>query len=129
LSYTTDSSLNKIITLGVIDHYQCYLTTILYMLINHYIFIFEMCSILAIIGLIINRKHLLIALLYLEAFMLSLVIIIPLSIIIFSSQSIFISIVLLSVGACEASLGLALIVIISRTYGSDLIRSVTINKC
>lgn len=99
------------------------------MLINHYIFIFILCSMLAMIGLIINRKHLLIALLYLEAFMLRLVILIPLSIIIFSSQSIFISIVLLSIGACEARLGLALIVIISRTYGSDLISSTTINKC
>lgn len=99
------------------------------MLINHNILIFEICSLLAITGLIINRKHLLIALLYLEAFILRLVILIPFSISVFSSQSIFISIVLLSVGACEASLGLALIVIISRTYGSDLIKSIRINKC
>jgi NADH:ubiquinone oxidoreductase subunit K len=97
--------------------------------INSYIYIFETCSFLAIIGLIINRKHLLIALLYLEAIILSLVIAIPLLLVSVTSQSIFISIILLSVGACEASLGLAIMVIISRTYGSDLIRSTTINKC
>nr|QUT13273.1 NADH dehydrogenase subunit 4L [Nais communis] len=99
------------------------------MLMNHYVFIFELCSMMAMVGLMMNSKHLLMALLYLEAFMLSLVMLIPLTLIIFSSQSMFISIVLLSVGACEASLGLAMMVMMSRTYGSDLMSSTTMNKC
>jgi len=90
--------------------------------------IIEICIISAILGFIINDKHLLISLLFIERIILALVILIPLSIITTSSQSIFIRIVLLSFGACEASLGLALIVIISRTYGSDLIIRITTNK-
>lgn len=69
------------------------------------------------------------SLLYLEATILSLVILIPLVTTILSSQSIFIRIMLLSIGACEARLGLAVIVIISRTYGSDLINSLHPYKC
>lgn len=99
------------------------------MLINSYTFIIELCSISAIIALIINKNHLLISLLSLEAFILRLVMLIPITLSISSSESIFIRIILLSIGACEASLGLALIVLISRTYGSDKIQSVTSNKC
>jgi NADH-ubiquinone oxidoreductase chain 4L len=99
------------------------------MLMNNYIILIEVCSLVSIFGLIVNKKHLLISLLYLEAFILRLVIIIPMCLSIIISQSIFISIVLLSIGACEARLGLALLVMISRSYGSDLISGIFINKC
>lgn len=61
--------------------------------------------------------------------MLTLVAIIPLSISIVGIPISTISIVLLTFGACEASLGLSLIVIISRFYGSDILKSLSINKC
>jgi NADH-ubiquinone oxidoreductase chain 4L len=99
------------------------------MLINSYRTIIIVCSISAIIALILNKNHLLISLLSLEAFILRLVILIPVSLSISSADSLFTRIILLSIGACEASLGLALIVLISRTYGSDKIQSVTSNKC
>ena len=99
------------------------------MLINSYTLIIELCSLSAIIALIINKNHLLISLLSLEAFILRLVILIPITLAASSSESIFTRIILLSIGACEARLGLALIVLISRTYGSDKIQSVTSNKC
>jgi len=38
-------------------------------------------------------------------------------------------IILLTFGACEARLGLRIIVIISRTYGADMLNSLSINKC
>lgn len=38
-------------------------------------------------------------------------------------------IIILTFGACEARLGLRIIVLISRTYGSDKLNSLTINKC
>lgn len=127
VSVLPDSSLFKIMTLGVIDHS---LNAIWNMLTNTCTpIIIEICIFSAAIGLIINNKHLLISLLFLERIMLALVILIPLSIIASSSHSIFIRIILLSVGACEASLGLALIVIMSRSYGSDIINSLTSNKC
>ena len=40
-----------------------------------------------------------------------------------------ISIILLTFGACEARLGLSLIVIISRYYGRDIFKSLSTNKC
>lgn len=40
-----------------------------------------------------------------------------------------ISIVILTFGACEARLGLRLIVIISRYYGRDMLKTLTTNKC
>jgi len=40
-----------------------------------------------------------------------------------------IRIILLTFGACEASLGLRIIVLMSRSYGSDMIKSLRINKC
>lgn len=99
------------------------------MLINSYITFIRLCSLSAIIALIINKNHLLISLLSLEAFILRLVMLIPVTLAACSSESIFTRIILLSIGACEARLGLALIVLISRTYGSDKIQSVTSNKC
>lgn len=99
------------------------------MLINSYTIMLQICSMSAMVALILNKNHLLISLLALEAFILRLVIIIPLTLSIASARAIFTSIILLSIGACEASLGLALIVLISRTYGSDKIQSITANKC
>ena len=99
------------------------------MLINSYRIILEICSLTALIILIINKNHLLISLLALERLILRLVILIPVNILISNVQSLFIRIVLLSIGACEARLGLALIVIISRAYVSDLIKSLSSRKC
>jgi NADH-ubiquinone oxidoreductase chain 4L len=99
------------------------------MLINSYRIILEICSLIAVIILITNKNHLLISLLALESLILRLVILIPTNILISNIQSLFFSIVLLSIGACEARLGLALIVIISRTYGSDIIKSLSLRKC
>lgn len=38
-------------------------------------------------------------------------------------------VIILTIGACEARLGLSILVIMSRSYGSDLIKSVSTNKC
>jgi NADH:ubiquinone oxidoreductase subunit K len=86
--------------------------------------------IFTLVAFISQHTHLLIALLCLEGIILSLVLIIP-SILSFSnipSASIY-ALILLTIGACEAGLGLRLIVNISRSTGSDLMKSVTLNKC
>lgn len=129
MSYTTsDNSLYKIITLEVIDHWIM-LSELTVMLINSFRLIIEICSISALAALIFNKDHLLISLLSLERFMLRLVIIIPVNFLMSSSESIFFGVILLSIGACEARLGLALIVLISRSFGSDKIKSLSLNKC
>jgi NADH:ubiquinone oxidoreductase subunit K len=81
------------------------------------------------IAFILQRTHLLIALLCLEGIILTLVLYVP-SILYISNIIIpTIRIVILSFGACEASLGLRIIVYISRSYGSDMLNSATLNKC
>lgn len=99
------------------------------MLINSYRIIIEICSLIAVIIFITNKNHLLLSLLALERLILRLVILVTANIIFSNVQSLFIRIILLSVGACEARLGLALIVIMSRTYGSDILKSISLRKC
>src|SRR6267154_365810 len=79
--------------------------------------------------LIIQRHHFLISLFSLEGIILTLVAIIPLSLSIINIPIATLSIILLTLGACEASLGLSLIVIISRYYGRDIFNSLSLNKC
>jgi len=76
-----------------------------------------------------QRQHFLISLFSLEGIILILVAIIPLSLTISNMPIITTSIIILTFGACEASLGLRLIVIISRYYGRDILKSLTTNKC
>nr|QNN93045.1 NADH dehydrogenase subunit 4L [Platynereis sp. 1 PA-2020] len=85
-----------------------------------------MLVILTITCVIMQRQHLLMALLALEAMILSIVFMIITMINV--SWSMFI-IVILTFGACEASLGLACMTAMSRSYGNDRISSLSINKC
>lgn len=79
----------------------------------------------ALSTLVIQRRHLLIALLALEGVILTLTILI----IIQSPQELFFALVILTFGACEARLGLACLVAITRSYGNDLFNSIIISKC
>jgi NADH-ubiquinone oxidoreductase chain 4L len=82
-----------------------------------------------VIALLSQRHHFLISLLCLEGIILSLVIFIPSLLYISNIPLPTISIILLTFGACEARLGLRIIVYMSRSYGSDILNSITINKC
>jgi len=97
---------------------------------NYSLILFTQLSIYAIIlALLIQRSHFLIRLLCLEGIILRTVLFIP---ILIYSISIFlptIRIIILTFGACEASLGLSLLVKMSRSYGSDIMSSLSINKC
>ena len=83
----------------------------------------------SLITFILQRRHLLIALLALERTTL-ITIIFAATIYGAPSQfNIIIILVIITLAACEARLGLALIVIITRSYGSDTVKLLTINKC
>lgn len=81
------------------------------------------------IAFIYQNEHLLISLLCLEGIILTLVLLLPISLYVTQIIIPTIRIVILTFGACEARLGLRLIVFISRSYGSDIIKSITLNKC
>jgi NADH:ubiquinone oxidoreductase subunit K len=76
-----------------------------------------------------NQHHFLIALLSLEGIILRLVLIVPLIISSIEAPNVSIRVILLTFGACEASLGLGLLVLISRSFGNDILNTLTSNKC
>nr|YP_009974949.1 NADH dehydrogenase subunit 4L [Platynereis bicanaliculata]QNJ33923.1 NADH dehydrogenase subunit 4L [Platynereis bicanaliculata] len=85
--------------------------------------------ILVIISLtcvILQRQHLLMALLALEVMVLSLMFMI---ILVSGSSWLMFIIIILTFGACEASLGLACMTAMSRSYGNDQLNSLLLNKC
>nr|QHT65001.1 NADH dehydrogenase subunit 4L [Pseudonereis variegata] len=74
----------------------------------------------------LQRQHLLMALLALEAMILSLIIMI---IMLMNTSWLMFVIAMLTFGACEASLGLACMTAMSRSYGNDHLNSLSMNKC
>lgn len=84
---------------------------------------------IAILNLISNQSHFLITLLSLEGLTLRLVLFVPISLSSINAPNAAIRVLILTFGACEASLGLSLLVLISRSFGTDMLKSLTINKC
>lgn len=98
------------------------------MISNLHLFFVAITS-FALLSFISQRFHILICLLSLEATLLSL----AFGITYLSAQApqidLFYCIVILSFGACEAAVALAVLVIITRAFGRDTIKSVNLNKC
>nr|YP_009244893.1 NADH dehydrogenase subunit 4L [Amynthas cucullatus]AMO26991.1 NADH dehydrogenase subunit 4L [Amynthas cucullatus] len=85
--------------------------------------------ILAMINMLFNQTHFLMTLLSLESITLSLTLFVPLMLMNCSAANTAMAVILLTFGACEASLGLSLMVSMSRSYGSDMLKSLTSAKC
>jgi NADH-ubiquinone oxidoreductase chain 4L len=90
-----------------------------------FIYLIPMCSVLCIVALVIQRRHFLMGLLALEGVILGLAL---LRVVIYPVE-LYSVIIILTMGACEARLGLRVMVIISRSFGNDLFLSVNSNKC
>uniref|UniRef100_UPI0030FE96A0 NADH dehydrogenase subunit 4L n=1 Tax=Struwela camposi TaxID=2859449 RepID=UPI0030FE96A0 len=86
-----------------------------------------MMMFLIISTLILQRKHILMSLLALEGSMLTLVF----SMMLLSSiqYNTHLLPLILTFGACEASIGLALLVVLTRSYGSDMVNLMSLSKC
>nr|UAV88243.1 NADH dehydrogenase subunit 4L [Camelidae sp. PDM-2021]UAV88309.1 NADH dehydrogenase subunit 4L [Camelidae sp. PDM-2021]UAV88387.1 NADH dehydrogenase subunit 4L [Camelidae sp. PDM-2021]UAV88608.1 NADH dehydrogenase subunit 4L [Camelidae sp. PDM-2021]UAV88712.1 NADH dehydrogenase subunit 4L [Camelidae sp. PDM-2021] len=85
---------------------------------------------MSLIGLLMYRSHLMSSLLCLEGMMLSLFVMA--SLMILSTHLTLASmmpIILLVFAACEAALGLALLVMISNTYGTDYVQNLNLLQC
>lgn len=85
---------------------------------------------LALLAFILQRTHLLITLLCLEGIILTLVLLVP-SFLYFSGirNILVFALIMLTLGACEARVGLRILVNITRLYGTDILKSTTLNKC
>nr|YP_001434585.1 NADH dehydrogenase subunit 4L [Asymmetron sp. A TK-2007]BAF76616.1 NADH dehydrogenase subunit 4L [Asymmetron sp. A TK-2007] len=78
---------------------------------------------IALMGLSLAQTHLLSVLLCLEMMMLALYFGLSFTALFTSDYPLMIALILLTFSACEASSGLALLVLISRSHGSDLLAS------
>nr|ALD16020.1 NADH dehydrogenase subunit 4L [Canis adustus] len=94
-----------------------------------YINIF-LAFIFSLTGMLIYRSHLMSSLLCLEGMMLSLFVM--MSVTILNNHLTLASmmpIVLLVFAACEAALGLSLLVMVSNTYGTDYVQNLNLLQC
>nr|UEK25032.1 NADH dehydrogenase subunit 4L [Spilogale interrupta] len=84
----------------------------------------------SLLGLLVYRSHLMSSLLCLEGMMLSLFIMITITILNnhFTLASMT-PIILLVFAACEAALGLSLLVMVSNTYGTDYVQNLNLLQC
>nr|ABG73903.1 NADH dehydrogenase subunit 4L [Lepilemur microdon] len=84
----------------------------------------------ALMGMLVFRSHLMSSLLRLEGMMLSMFILSTLTIVnLHFTMSFTMPILLLVFSACEAAIGLALLVMMSNTYGLDLIQNLNLLQC
>nr|YP_009512629.1 NADH dehydrogenase subunit 4L [Meles leucurus]ALV90377.1 NADH dehydrogenase subunit 4L [Meles leucurus amurensis]AOR39901.1 NADH dehydrogenase subunit 4L [Meles leucurus amurensis]AXJ93282.1 NADH dehydrogenase subunit 4L [Meles leucurus] len=85
---------------------------------------------LSFMGLLTYRSHLMSSLLCLEGMMLSLFVMMTVTILInHLTLASMAPIILLVFAACEAALGLSLLVMISNTYGTDYVQNLNLLQC
>nr|YP_010455473.1 NADH dehydrogenase subunit 4L [Lophostoma brasiliense]UUA63104.1 NADH dehydrogenase subunit 4L [Lophostoma brasiliense] len=85
---------------------------------------------ISLLGLLMYRSHMMSSLLCLEGMMLSLFVM--MTIIILNTHLTLASmlpIILLVFAACEAALGLSLLVMVSTTYGTDYVQNLNLLQC
>nr|YP_010956752.1 NADH dehydrogenase subunit 4L [Fundulus luciae]WMY89858.1 NADH dehydrogenase subunit 4L [Fundulus luciae] len=93
-------------------------------------FAFSATFMLGLTGFAFNRMHLLSALLCLEAMMLSLFIALSMWTLELNSTNFASSpMILLAFSACEAGVGLALLVATARSHGTDKLQSLNLLQC
>nr|YP_009019396.1 NADH dehydrogenase subunit 4L [Hirudo nipponia]AGL10936.1 NADH dehydrogenase subunit 4L [Hirudo nipponia] len=85
--------------------------------------------IMCIINVMFHMTSLLMTLLSLELMMLSLMFMLVSSMMFIEMDMPTVSVLILSMSACETSLGLSVLVIMSRSYGSDMINLLSMSKC
>nr|UUA63312.1 NADH dehydrogenase subunit 4L [Myotis albescens] len=84
----------------------------------------------SLLGLLMYRSHLMSSLLCLEGMMLSLFVLITMTILItHMTLASMMPIIMLVFAACEAALGLSLLVVVSNTYGVDYVQNLNLLQC
>lgn len=125
------SDLNMIISLNKISDFDSldYENSHNYQMSLTYVNII-LAFIVSALGLFIYRSHIISSLLCLEGIILSLFVIASITILTSHlTLASMIPIVLLVFAACEAALGLSLLVIVSNTYGIDYVQNLNLLQC
>nr|Q1HV14.1 RecName: Full=NADH-ubiquinone oxidoreductase chain 4L; AltName: Full=NADH dehydrogenase subunit 4L [Vampyressa nymphaea]Q1HV23.1 RecName: Full=NADH-ubiquinone oxidoreductase chain 4L; AltName: Full=NADH dehydrogenase subunit 4L [Vampyressa brocki]ABC47535.1 NADH dehydrogenase subunit 4L [Vampyressa brocki]ABC47538.1 NADH dehydrogenase subunit 4L [Vampyressa brocki]ABC47544.1 NADH dehydrogenase subunit 4L [Vampyressa nymphaea]ABC47547.1 NADH dehydrogenase subunit 4L [Vampyressa nymphaea] len=85
---------------------------------------------ISLLGLLMYRAHMMSSLLCLEGMMLSLFVMMTMTILnTHLTLASMIPIILLVFAACEAALGLSLLVMVSTTYGMDYVQNLNLLQC
>nr|YP_009442815.1 NADH dehydrogenase subunit 4L [Tadarida teniotis]ATP01293.1 NADH dehydrogenase subunit 4L [Tadarida teniotis] len=85
---------------------------------------------ISLMGLLMYRSHMMSSLLCLEGMMLSLFVLMSMMILtMHMTLASMIPIILLVFAACEAALGLSLLVMVSNTYGVDYVQNLNLLQC
>nr|YP_009184382.1 NADH dehydrogenase subunit 4L [Dasypus kappleri]ALO62430.1 NADH dehydrogenase subunit 4L [Dasypus kappleri] len=85
---------------------------------------------IAMMGVLVYRSHMMSSLLCLEGMMLSLFILSTLMILsMHFTMAMMMPIILMVFAACEAAVGLALLVMVSNTYGLDHVQNLNLLQC
>nr|YP_850984.1 NADH dehydrogenase subunit 4L [Xenoturbella bocki]ABG54252.1 NADH dehydrogenase subunit 4L [Xenoturbella bocki]CAL30096.1 NADH dehydrogenase subunit 4L [Xenoturbella bocki] len=85
-----------------------------------------MCS---VTGLMMNRPHFLTMLLCLEAAMVSTLMIMMIKSHMNPSNTMMLTLTMITMAVCEASVGLSLLASITRTHASDMVTNLNMLKC
>nr|Q1HV53.1 RecName: Full=NADH-ubiquinone oxidoreductase chain 4L; AltName: Full=NADH dehydrogenase subunit 4L [Stenoderma rufum]ABC47508.1 NADH dehydrogenase subunit 4L [Stenoderma rufum] len=85
---------------------------------------------ISLLGLLMYRSHMMSSLLCLEGMMLSLFVMMTMTILnTHLTLASMLPIILLVFAACEAALGLSLLVMVSTTYGMDYVQNLNLLQC
>nr|YP_009466934.1 NADH dehydrogenase subunit 4L [Macrotus californicus]AOS49728.1 NADH dehydrogenase subunit 4L [Macrotus californicus] len=85
---------------------------------------------ISLTGLLMYRSHMMSSLLCLEGMMLSLFVLTTITILTMNLTTVnMLPIILLVFAACEAALGLSLLVMVSNTYGADYVQNLNLLQC
>nr|YP_010688067.1 NADH dehydrogenase subunit 4L [Torix tukubana]WBR65248.1 NADH dehydrogenase subunit 4L [Torix tukubana] len=96
---------------------------------SYQMMIMLLLPIMAFLNLMLNKSHFLHILLCLEVMTLSMLMFLSLKFLFINMSIPLISVVVLTLGACEASLGLTLLVLMVRSFGNDNLSNISTNKC
>lgn len=96
---------------------------------NIFLFMLSILPLIILINVLIHSKSILIALLCLEILRLRIILIFAISNFSIEAYNVLCLIILLRVGACEARIGLCVLVSITRSTGCDHIMNLSLSKC
>uniref|UniRef100_A0AAT9J411 NADH-ubiquinone oxidoreductase chain 4L n=1 Tax=Haementeria sp. COZEM-ANN-HIR-001/002 TaxID=3157987 RepID=A0AAT9J411_9ANNE len=96
---------------------------------NYQTMVMMMIPVIAMINLMLRKNNFLHLLLCLEMLTLSMLMYLMINMLMINMNTPLLSVIMLTLGACEASLGLSILVLMVRMYGNDMIKNLTMNKC
>nr|AMA07340.2 NADH dehydrogenase subunit 4L [Diodora graeca] len=97
------------------------------MSVSFFCFLASVCTITSLLTICLQHKHLLMLLLSLEALLLSIFILLMAHT--WATLESHACLILITMGVCEASLGLSILVALIRTHGNDYVYSLGLYKC